>query len=91
MKIYPVPKDHAMKMFGGIEVWLHAFLTSALNVVERLASRRDLFIPGERCSYTNWIGDWVGPQSRSGFGSYEKSSYSCWESSPGRNCEYFVE
>jgi len=29
---------HAMKAFGGMEVWLHSFLTPALNGSQQLAS-----------------------------------------------------
>lgn len=40
---------HAMKESGeGVEVWLHAFLTSALDGGEWSAFRPGRFIPGER-------------------------------------------
>jgi hypothetical protein len=38
-------------------------LTSALDGVERSASRPDRFTPRERASFTHWIGGWVGPRA----------------------------
>jgi hypothetical protein len=49
-----------------MEVWLHAFSTSALNGGEWSASRPGRFTPRERTPGTHWIGGWVRPQSRSG-------------------------
>jgi hypothetical protein len=48
---------------GGVKVWLHAFLTSALNAGEWSASRPSRFIPRERDPGTHWIGGWVGPRA----------------------------
>jgi hypothetical protein len=45
-----------MKVYCGVDVWLHAFLTSAIGGGEWLASRPDRFVPRERPSGTNWIG-----------------------------------
>jgi hypothetical protein len=52
-----------MKMYGGVDVWTHAFLTSALvgGVVSFMT--RPLY-PGERAPGTHWIGGWVGPRVR---------------------------
>jgi hypothetical protein len=45
-RVFPI---HAVKACtGGVEVWLHSFLTSALCGVEWLTSRPSRFIPGER-------------------------------------------
>jgi len=41
-------KHHATKTHGTIEIWLHAFLTSALDGDEWSASRPDYFTCGER-------------------------------------------
>jgi hypothetical protein len=47
-------KHHAMKMCRGVEVLLHAFLTSALDGSEWSASRPSRFTPCERPSSTLW-------------------------------------
>jgi hypothetical protein len=56
-------KHHAMKMYWGVEVWLHAFLISALDGGEWSASRLGRFTPRERAPGTHWIGGWVGPRA----------------------------
>jgi hypothetical protein len=71
-----------MKAYWGVEVWLHAFLTSALDGGKLSASRSGRFTPRERAPDTHWIGDWVDPQSPSGRGGEEKNSQPCWESNP---------
>jgi hypothetical protein len=48
-----------MKAYGGVDVWVHIFLTSALAGGEWSASRPGRFTPGKRASGTNWIGSWV--------------------------------
>jgi hypothetical protein len=50
-----------MKTDGGVHVYIHVFLTSALVGGELSASRPGRFTPGERASCTHWIGGWVGP------------------------------
>jgi hypothetical protein len=57
-------------MHGGMEVQLHAFLTSAIYGSEWSASRLSRFTPGERALDTHWIGGWVGP--RAGLDEVEK-------------------
>jgi len=47
----------------GIEVWTHAFLTSALDRGEWSVSRPGHFSPVERASGTHWIGGWAGPRT----------------------------
>jgi hypothetical protein len=57
-----------MKVAGGVDVWIHVFLTSALAGGEWSASRPCRFIPG-----THWIGGWVGP--RGGLDDVEKRNF----------------
>jgi hypothetical protein len=52
-----------MKKYWGVEIQLHAFLTSALDGSEWSASCPGHFIPRERTPGTIWIGDWVGPRA----------------------------
>jgi hypothetical protein len=46
-----------------VEVWLHAFLTSARDGGDWPASRLGRFTPRERAPGTHWIGGWVGPRT----------------------------
>jgi hypothetical protein len=59
-----------MKTYGGVDVYIHIFLTSALAGGEWLDSRPGRFTPGERAPDTHWIGGWVDP--RAGLGDVEK-------------------
>jgi hypothetical protein len=45
-----------MKAHGGVGVWFHIFLTSALVGGEWSASRPAGFTPGKRAPGTHWIG-----------------------------------
>jgi hypothetical protein len=49
-----------MKTYWGVEIYLHAFLTSALDGGEWSASRPGRFTSRERAPGTHWIGGWVG-------------------------------
>jgi hypothetical protein len=53
-------KHHAMKTYWRSAVWLHAFLTSALDGGEWSASRQGHFTPREKAPGTPWTGGWVG-------------------------------
>jgi hypothetical protein len=46
----------------GVGVYIHLFMTSALDGGEWLAPLPGRFIPGERVLGTHWIGGWVGPR-----------------------------
>jgi hypothetical protein len=52
-----------MKAYGGVDVCIHIFLTSALAGGEWSASRRGRFTPGERSAGTHWIEGWVDPRA----------------------------
>jgi hypothetical protein len=48
-----------MKTYGGIDAWIHVFLTSVLVGGEWTASHTGRFIPGKRSPGTHWIGGLV--------------------------------
>jgi hypothetical protein len=52
-----------MKKYWGVKVYLHAFLTSALDGGEWSALRPGRFTPRERAPGTPWIGGWVGSRA----------------------------
>jgi hypothetical protein len=52
-----------MKTYGGVYVYIHVFLTSAIVRGEWSASLSGRFTSEERASGTHWIGDWVGPRA----------------------------
>jgi hypothetical protein len=66
-------KHYAMKAYGGVDVYIHIFLISALVGGEWSPSRPGLFTPGERAPCTHWIGGWVGP--RAGLDDVEKRKF----------------
>jgi hypothetical protein len=51
-----------MKAYGGEDVYIHIFLTSALAGGQWSASRPGRFTPGERAHGRHWIG-WVDPRA----------------------------
>jgi hypothetical protein len=79
-------KHHYMKMYGGVEVQLHAFLTSPLDGGEWLTPRLGPFNPGVRAPGTHWIGGWVGPSVGMDVVAKRKNSrhWTCQESNPSR-------
>jgi hypothetical protein len=52
-----------MKAYGGVDVWVQVFWTSALVGCEWSASRPDLFTPGEIAPNTHCVGSWVDPRA----------------------------
>jgi hypothetical protein len=52
-----------MKAYGGVNVWIHIFLTLALAGGEFSASRPSRFTPKEPAPGTHWIGGWVDPSA----------------------------
>jgi hypothetical protein len=53
-----------MKAYGGVDVYIHIFLTSALVEGEWSTSRLGRFTPGERAPRNHWIGGWMDPTAR---------------------------
>jgi hypothetical protein len=62
-----------MKTYGGVDVLIRVFLTSAIVGGEWSASHPCRYIPGERAPGTHWIGGWVGP--RAGLDEVEKRKF----------------
>jgi hypothetical protein len=62
-----------MKTYGGVDVEIHIFLTSALAGGEWSASRPGRFTPGERDPGTYGIGGWV--DHRAGLDDVEKRKF----------------
>jgi hypothetical protein len=52
-----------MKVYGGMDVYIHIFLTSALVGGEWSASHHGCFTPREMAPGTHWIGGWVDPRA----------------------------
>jgi hypothetical protein len=52
-----------MKAYGGVDVWAHVFLSSALVGGEWSTSRPGRFTPGERPLCTHWVRVWVDPRA----------------------------
>jgi hypothetical protein len=51
-----------MKAYGGVDVYSHVFLTSAVVGGEWSASRLCRFTPGVRAPGAHWVGGWVDPR-----------------------------
>jgi hypothetical protein len=66
-------KHYTMKAYGGVDAYIHIFLTSALVGGEWLASLHGRFTPGEKAPGTHWIGGWVDP--RAGLDNVEKRKF----------------
>jgi hypothetical protein len=48
-------------MYGGVDVWIHVFLTSAIVGDEWSDSRPGRFTSMGNVPRTHWIGGWIGP------------------------------
>jgi hypothetical protein len=52
-----------MKTHGGVDVYTHVFLTSALGEVSGQLHAPATLPHGKSLHYTYWIGGWVGPSN----------------------------
>jgi hypothetical protein len=52
-----------MKAYGGVDMYIHIFLTSAVAGGDWSASRPGRFTPGERVCCTHWVGYSVDPKT----------------------------
>jgi hypothetical protein len=52
-----------MKTYGGVDVYIQVFLTSALVGDEWSTALPGRFTPGERVLSIHWIRGWVGPRT----------------------------
>jgi hypothetical protein len=59
-----------MKAYGGMDVQIHIFFTTALVIGEWSVLGSGRFTPGERAPGTHWIGGWV--DIRAGLDDMEK-------------------
>jgi hypothetical protein len=62
-----------VKAYGGVDVYVHIFLTSALARDEWLSSCPCRFTLGERATSIHWIGGRVGPTA--GLDDVEKENF----------------
>jgi hypothetical protein len=62
-----------MKVYEGVDVYIHIFLTSALVAGVWSASRPGRYTLGERARGTHWIGGWV--DARAGLNDAEKRQF----------------
>jgi hypothetical protein len=72
LPVLKLSKHYAMKTYGGggVDVYIHIFLTSALVGGEWSGSRPGRFTAEERGAATSWLGGWVDP--RAGLDDMEK-------------------
>jgi hypothetical protein len=62
-----------MKAYGGVDIYIHVFLTTAAAGGEWSTSRPCRFTPGERAHFTHLVGGWVN--LRAGLDYVEKRKF----------------
>jgi len=68
-----------MNMYCEVELYLHAFLTTALDAREWSASRLGRFTPTERAPHAHWVGVCVGPSAALDVAAKRKIPSPCWD------------
>jgi len=58
-----LPKYHAMKTYGRVEVQPHALFASLLDAGEWSDLLPGRFTTGESYHGTHWLGGWMGPRA----------------------------
>ena len=58
-----VLRVHVLKAYGGVELEVHAFITSELDTSELLASRRGLFTLADSAVHTHCIANRMRPRA----------------------------
>jgi len=61
---FSLTDHHAMKVYWGLGIQIHAFLTFALDVGEWSASCPSHFTPRKRAPGVHWIESRVGPRKK---------------------------
>jgi hypothetical protein len=86
------PSTTPWRRIGGVELYLYAFLTSALYVGEWSASHPGRFTPTERALGTHCIRSWVGPRAGLDAVTKRKIPSPCRDSTHlARNPELYTE
>jgi hypothetical protein len=71
---------HAMKIYGGVEIQVHASIILSLNGGQWTALFPGHFAPWGRALGAHWIGGWIGFKSYLDAVEKRKVSCPCWES-----------
>jgi hypothetical protein len=71
-----------MKIYRKVEVYVHAFFTSALDEIKWSASQPSSFTLSERPSNTHGVGGWMCPRFYLDGVEKQEVSCPCWESNP---------
>jgi hypothetical protein len=64
-----------MKTYGGVDIWIHVFLTSELSVDKWSVSYPGRFRPGKRDADNHSMKDWMDPRTGLNGGRGDKSCH----------------